>query len=72
MFLVLLAMVTFQTEAYLKSEGRCFLSAAVASTVFYYFWARNGVVIYHSLVDPDEYLERCRLILRRTSSQHER
>lgn len=72
LFLGLLSLVTIQTQAYDEPVGRCFLSASVASAVFYYFWARNGGVIYNTLFNRAKYLERFNADLRRSPSEHER
>ncbi|MCO5605377.1 hypothetical protein L7F22_059560 [Adiantum nelumboides] len=72
LFLFLLSLVTLGTHTYKKPVGRCLLSAAVASTIFYYFWARNGVVIFNVLFHKEEYLTKFNAELRRSPSHHER
>ncbi|KAH9322063.1 hypothetical protein KI387_016702, partial [Taxus chinensis] len=58
LFLLLLSLVTMQTRAYSLVVGRSFLSLSVASAVFYYFWARNGEVIYNVILNKDEYARK--------------
>eukprot|EP00250_Pteridium_aquilinum_P009396 c18642_g1_i1 orf=421-1467(+) len=72
LFLFLLWLVTLSTQSYEKPVGRCLLSSAVASAIFYYFWARNGVVIINVLFNQDKYREKFNADVRRSPSQHER
>lgn len=72
MFLFLLSLVTFETSAYDSVVGRCFLSVAEAAAVFYYFWARNGEVIYNALFHRDDYERKFLADLARSPSEHER
>lgn len=72
MFLFLLSLVTLSTNTFEQVIGRCFLSASVATTVFYYFWARNGVVIYNALLYREEYERKFLADLQRSPSEHGR
>lgn len=72
LFLFLISLVTIQTHAYYRPVGRCLLSAAVASAIFYYFWDRNGGVVYNVIFNREDYLDKFEKDLKRTPSQHER
>ncbi|KAI5063778.1 hypothetical protein GOP47_0020448 [Adiantum capillus-veneris] len=72
LFLFLLSLVILDTDTNKRPVGRCLLSSAVASTIFYYFWARNGVVVYNVLFHKEEYLTKFNAELRRSPSHHER
>ncbi|KAJ7545705.1 hypothetical protein O6H91_08G006200 [Diphasiastrum complanatum] len=55
LFLYLLYLVTLQTKLYIQPVGRCFIALSVAGAVFYYFWARNGEIVYNVLFNKLEY-----------------
>ncbi|KAH7352590.1 hypothetical protein KP509_19G053100 [Ceratopteris richardii] len=71
LFLFLLSLVTLSTHAYRKAVGRCLLSFAITSAIFYYFWARNFYVIYNVLFYKDEYLQRFNAEFNRSPSQQD-
>eukprot|EP00249_Psilotum_nudum_P014398 c24801_g1_i1 orf=522-1619(-) len=72
LFLFLLSLVTIQTDTYTLATGRCFLSFSVAVAVFYYFWARNGEVVYNVIFYKKEYEQKFHEELNRLPSEHER
>lgn len=70
-FEFLLFLVTMQTRAYDQVVGRSFLSLSVSSVVFYYFWARNGEVIYNVIFDKEEYKRKFNADLQRCPSERD-
>ncbi|KAJ7552343.1 hypothetical protein O6H91_06G051200 [Diphasiastrum complanatum] len=66
LFVFLLSLVTLQTHSYKRVAGRCFLSLSVALVVFYYFWARNGEIIYNVLFNKEDYCQRFRQDIHRS------
>ncbi|GLJ54202.1 hypothetical protein SUGI_1162060 [Cryptomeria japonica] len=72
LFLYLLSLVTLQTQAYLVVVGRSFLCLSVASAIFYYFWARNGEVIYNVIFTKEEYARQFNDEMNRCPNEHDR
>lgn len=70
-FEFLLFLVTMQTRAYDQVVGRSFLSLSVSSVVFYYFWARNGEVIYNLIFNKEEHLRKFNADLQRCPSERD-
>lgn len=70
-FQFLLFLVTMQTRAYHQVVGRSFLSLSVSSVVFYFFWARNGEVIYNVIFHKEEYARKFIADLQRCPSQRD-
>lgn len=71
MFQFLLFLVTMQTRVYYHVVGRSFLSLSVSSAVFYYFWARNGEVIYNVIFHKEEYARKFNADLQRCPSERD-
>nr|ADE77297.1 unknown [Picea sitchensis] len=70
-FQFLLYLVTTQTQAKDQVVGRSFLSLSISSAVFYYFWARNGGVIYNVIFHKEEYAQKFIADLQRCPSERD-
>jgi hypothetical protein len=70
-FQFLLFLVTTQTQAKDQVVGRSFLSLSISSAVFYYFWARNGEVIYNVIFRKEEYAQKFIADLQRCPSERD-
>lgn len=70
-FQFLLFLVIMQTQANYQVVGRSFLSLSISSAVFYYFWARNGEVIYNVIFHKEKYAQKFNADLQRCPSERD-
>lgn len=70
-FQFLLYLVIMQTRANYDVVGRSFLSLSISSAVFYYFWARNGEVIYNVIFHKEKYALKFNADLQRCPSERD-